>query len=269
MKTQYLALAGACLFALAQPASAGEGFYVGLGAGWDNQSNIRVDQLTPPPGSGEVSTKDGVIIAGTLGFKLPEWPIRLEFESGYDWHSVSTVQSGNQTFAGSGHANIASELFNAVYDFPVAPAFNLYGGAGLGVGHVWFAPNFADTGDNIAHTDHWGFMWQVLGGASFEIAPDVDLFADYRYRHVNANVESFSPTLGPVATHNITENVVMGGVRFYMFPPPPPPMAMEPAPAPYYPPPETPPPQPMPPSNPAPSGPTSGGATSGGGTSPQ
>ena len=118
----------------------------------------------------------------------------------------------------------------------------------------------------IARVDHWGFMWQGIGGTSFEIAPDADLFLDYRYRHVNASVESFSPSLGPVATHDITENVVMAGVRFYMFP------AMEGPPPPAY----YPPPQPqyqyqqqqqqqqntMPPPQPPAGG--SGGATSGG-----
>lgn len=262
MKTRCIALAGAALLALAGPSAAGDGFYVGLGAGWDGQNNVRVDQLTPPPGSGEVQTNDGVIIAGTLGFKLPEFPIRLEFESGYDWHSVSNVQSGNTQFGATGHSNIASELVNAVYDFPVGPGWNIYGGGGVGAGHVWFVPNFANTGGEIAHVDHWGFAWQGIAGTSFEIAPDCDLFLDYRYRHLSANVDSFSPTLGPVATHDITENVAMAGVRFYMFPamegPPPPPA--------YYPPP----PQPqyqqqqntMPPPPPPAAG--SGGATSGG-----
>jgi opacity protein-like surface antigen len=264
MKTRCIVLAGAAFLALGGPAAAGDGFYIGLGAGWDGQNNITVDQLTPPPGSGQVQTNDGVVFAGTLGFKMPEFPIRLEFESGYDWHSVSNVQSGGAQFGATGHANIASELVNAVYDFPIAPGWNIYGGAGVGEGHVYFAPNFSDTGDEIARVDHWGFMWQGIGGTSFEIAPDADLFLDYRYRHVNANVESFSPSLGPVATHDITENVVMAGVRFYMFP------AMEgPPPPAYYPPPQyqyqqqqqqqqntMPPPQP-------PAG-GSGGATSGG-----
>src|SRR5580698_1803479 len=87
----------ACLV-LAGPAAAGDGFYVGLGAGWDNQNNIKLDQLiltpgTGSPGTGTVSTNDGAIVAGTLGYKLPMMPIRLEFESGYDWHSNSQFQT--------------------------------------------------------------------------------------------------------------------------------------------------------------------------------
>ena len=34
--------------------------------------------------------------------------VRLEFESGYDWHSVSNVQSGNQQFGATGQVDIAN-----------------------------------------------------------------------------------------------------------------------------------------------------------------
>lgn len=266
------------LVALATPALAGDGFYVGLGAGWDNQNNIRVDEYAPPPATGEVSTNDGAIIAGTLGYKLPMFPIRLEFESGYDWHSIQSLQSG-PTYSAAGHANVASELVNAVYDLPVAPGWNLYAGGGVGAGHVYFAPYFSGTGgqfsgDQIAHVDHWGFMWQGIAGTSFEIAPDADLFVDYRYRDAEAHVDTYTPAFGVTGSHGITENVVMAGVRFYMFPeqqmmegPPPPEQN-------YYYRPAPPPPPPPPPENNAPmnnmnNGATSGGATSGGGGSQQ
>jgi opacity protein-like surface antigen len=260
MKLQRLILGGACLFALSAPALAGSGLYVGLGAGWDGQNDIQVDQFSPPPATGTLTTDDGLLIAGTLGYKLPEIPIRLEFESGYDWHKISTFNTGGASFGAGGHANIASELFNATYDFPVAPGWNIYGGGGLGMGHVWFAPFVAATGDQIALTNKWGFMWQGIVGTSFELAPDAEVFVDYRYRDAEAHATTNTPAFGPVGSHSITENVVMAGVRFYMFPPlveeaPPPPA--------YYAPP---PPQPMyeqqPNTTPPPPGP--GGATSGG-----
>jgi len=258
----------ACL-ALAGPAAAGEGFYVGLGAGWDGQNNIQLNEFTPPPATGEVSTNDGAIFAGTLGYKLPMMPIRLEFESGYDWHTISQFESGGVSAGAGGHANIASELVNALYDLPVGPGWNLYGGAGVGGGHVYFAPFLSDNGDQLAHVDHWGFMWQAIGGVSFELAPDADLFVDYRYRDAQAHLVSYTPVFGPVGSHGITENVVMAGVRFYLFPPPPPPPPEEappPPPAQYYNQPAPPP----PPENNAPmnNGATSGGATSGGAGSP-
>jgi opacity protein-like surface antigen len=270
MTLRSAALGCVALFALAGPAVAGDGFYVGLGAGWDNQNNIRLDEFTPPPGTGEVSTNDGAIIAGTLGYKLPMMPIRLEFESGYDWHSNSQFQSSGFAGSASGHANVASELVNALYDFPVAPGWNLYGGAGVGLGHVYFAPYLTDTGDQLAHVDHWGFMWQAIGGTSFEIAPDADLFVDYRYRNAQANETTYTPVFGPVGSHSITENVVMAGVRFYTFPTGPvAPAEYAPPPAQYYNQPAPPPPPPQPENNaPMNNGSTSGGATSGGAGGP-
>jgi opacity protein-like surface antigen len=243
---------------------AGAGIYVGLGAGWDGQTNTNVDQLAPPPATGQLTTDDGLIIAGTLGYKLPEIPIRLEFESGYDWHKISTFETGGASFAAGGHANVASELFNATYDFPVGPGWNIYGGGGVGVGHVWFAPFVAATGDQIAQTNKWGFMWQGIVGTSFELAPDAEVFVDYRYRGVDAQETTNTAAFGPVESHNIHENVVMAGVRFYMFPPvvaygaPPPPAYYAPPPPPAYAPP------PPPAYAPPPPAAGSGGASSGG-----
>jgi opacity protein-like surface antigen len=276
MKLRSAALGCVACLALAGPAAAGDGFYLGLGAGWDNQSNIKLDQypsaITSVPGTGEVSTNDGAIFAGTLGYKMPMMPIRLEFESGYDWHSNNEFQTSGATVATSGHANVASELVNALYDFPVGPGWNIYGGAGVGAGHVYFAPYVTSTGDQLAHVDHWGFMWQAIGGVSFEIAPDADLFVDYRYRDAGAHETTYTPAFGPVASHSITENVVMAGARFYLFPtapamameepPPPPPQYAPPPPQPQYAPPPT--------ENPAPmnNNATSGGAASGGSGGP-
>jgi opacity protein-like surface antigen len=266
------ALASVALLALAGPALAGTGLYLGLGAGWDGQNDMRVDQLAPPPGTGTVTSNAGVVFAGTLGFKLPAFPIRLEFESGYDFHSINQFTSGGVSVGAGGHANIASELVNAVYDFPVAPGWNLYGGAGAGAGHVYFAPYESSNSVQIAHVDHWGFMWQGIAGTSFEVAPDADIFVDYRYRDASAHMITYTPVFGPVGSHSITENVIMAGVRFYMFPPevemapeegPPPPNQYYNQPAP-----------PPPPENTAPmtnmnNGATSGGATSGGASNPQ
>jgi opacity protein-like surface antigen len=269
MTTQSMLLAGAALFALAGPAAAGDGLYVGLGVGWDNQNNIGVVQFAPPLATGQVSTNDGVTFAGTIGYKLPEFPIRLEFESGYDWHSVNNFTTGGTTYGAAGHANIASELVNAIYDFPVGPGWNIYGGAGVGAGHVYFAPYISDTAAQIAHVDHWGFMWQAIGGVSFEVAPDAEIFVDYRYRDAEAAHQlTYTPVFGPVGAHDITENVVMAGVRFYMFPAEvaAPPAYAPPPPAPYYNQPAPPP--PPQPENPAPTNNPSGGATSGGAGGP-
>jgi OmpA-OmpF porin, OOP family len=219
MNSRIAALTGLLMALAAAPALAGDGFYVGLGAGWDGQSNISLDELRAPFATGQITTNDGAIIAGTLGYKFPVIPIRLEFETGYDFHSASSFSGFNGASAGvTGHSNIASELFNAIYDLPVGPRWNLYAGAGIGPGHVYFAPTVSGTSTQLANVDHWALMWQVIGGASFEIAPDVDLFVDYRYRDARARDIVYVPPVGPVLSGQTTENVVMAGVRFYLFP---------------------------------------------------
>jgi opacity protein-like surface antigen len=219
MNSRIAVLAGLIFAFATAPALAGDGFYVGLGAGWDGQGNISLNELRAPFSDGQISTNDGAIIAGTLGFKFPVIPIRLEFESGYDFHSVNSFTGvAGASGAVSGHSNIASELFNAIYDLPVGPGWNLYAGAGIGTGHVYFAPTLSASGFPLANVDHWALMWQVIGGASYEIAPDVDLFVDYRYRDAHARDIIYSPAVGPVLSGITTENVVMAGVRFYLFP---------------------------------------------------
>ena len=224
MRAKIIGLTASLLFAIAAPAFAGDGFYVGLGAGWDSQNNVTIEQLKPPFQSGQLSSSDGLLIAGTLGYKLPEMPIRLEFETGYDWHSASQFQIQGATFNASGHSNIASELFNAVYDFPVAPGWNLYAGAGVGPGHVhsavttaWIGPP-QPTSFRVTDVDSWALMWQVIAGASFEIAPDADIFVDYRYRDARARGTVSGTPLGTLDSHATSENVIMAGVRFYVFP---------------------------------------------------
>jgi len=218
MQTKTIALAGLFSILATAPAVAGDGFYVGLGVGWANQNDINLNQFSRPFGGGQVSTNDGVLVAGSLGYKLPEIPIRLEFESGYDWHSVSSIQFNGVNYSGSGHNDIASELFNAIYDIPVAPQWNISVGGGLGPGHVHLAPTISATGEQLANVDHWALMWQVIGGVSYEVAPDADIFVDYRYRDARARDIVFAPGFGVVGSGETTENVVMAGVRFYMWP---------------------------------------------------
>jgi opacity protein-like surface antigen len=224
MNTRMTVLTASLLLASAPPAFSGDGYYVGLGAGWDSQNSLTIDQLRPPFASAQLDTNDGLIVAGTVGYKLPVIPIRLEFESGYDWHTASLFHIGGATFRASGRTNIASELFNALYDLPVAPGWNLYAGAGIGPGHVYSALTTAwvgppePTGFQAAYVDHWALMWQLIAGASFEVTPDANIFVDYRYRDARARGTVFGTPLGALDSKGVSENVILAGVRFYLFP---------------------------------------------------
>jgi len=83
---------------------------------------------------------------------------------------------------------------------------------------VYFAPNFSDTGSEIARVDHLGIHVGGIGGTSFEIAPDADLFLDYRYRHVNARSKASRRRSARWRHMTSPKTLVMAGVRFYMVP---------------------------------------------------
>ncbi len=51
MKIRMLALAGVAAVALSAPAHAAEGWYLGLGGGYDNMSNLRTEFDDPVPPS--------------------------------------------------------------------------------------------------------------------------------------------------------------------------------------------------------------------------
>src|ERR1700690_3795704 len=94
MKIRAIALASAAMFLLAGPASAGEGWYLGLGGGWDQLNQINLTDPAATPTTGSLKTNGGAIAIGTLGYKLPMLPVRLEVEAGYDWHSVKSFETG-------------------------------------------------------------------------------------------------------------------------------------------------------------------------------
>jgi outer membrane protein OmpA-like peptidoglycan-associated protein len=81
-------------------------------------------------------------------------------------------------------------------------------------------------------------MWQAIGGIAYDVSYNVDLFAEYHYRDLRNGPND--PAV-PYAAHNLTENAVMAGFRWYpqsapeavaYQPPPPPPPMPPPPPAP-------------------------------------
>ena len=229
-----LACAGAFL---TSPAYAGEGWYVGLGAGWDQLNNPKIqgDGL-----DGKLGTRDTAIIAGTVGYKLADMPIRFEAEGAWDRHDTRTFAEGGTTSLSDGHAEIRSLMGNALYDVPIMPRVKLSLGAGAGIGQdrIKFADPFAP--GEFSTGMRTGFMWQAIGGVTFDVSRQLDLFAEYHYRDLRNG--SNNPAQ-PFATHSLTENVVMAGFRWYPWeatevaasdspPPPAPPMAPPPPPPP-------------------------------------
>jgi len=84
MKLRACLLAGATVLALSAPAAAnGDGWYLGLGMGWDTAQLVHLDS-PPPVGTFHGAFNDDVL--GTLSFGYKWDNLRAEFEGGYDQH---------------------------------------------------------------------------------------------------------------------------------------------------------------------------------------
>ena len=88
MKLRLLAMATVAAAALSTPALAGDGWYLGLGGGWDNQPGIRGTSVQAPTFSQKTNSNDNFIGAIAIGYKWAEgW--RLENEVAFTQHDLS------------------------------------------------------------------------------------------------------------------------------------------------------------------------------------
>ena len=174
MNIRMLALAGVAAVALAAPAHAGDGWYLGLGGGYDSMSSIHTSSATGPT-SFDTKTQAGGIFAGTFGYGWASG-LRIEDEIAYDSHSVSK----NSGFDGS--ARVESDMINLVYDIPLGDAWKISIGGGVGGGNARTNLTVPGTAFTWASQSHLSFEYQGIAGLAYSLSPDVDLFLDYRYR---------------------------------------------------------------------------------------
>jgi outer membrane protein OmpA-like peptidoglycan-associated protein len=234
MKLRYLALSGAALLAFVSPALAGQGWYIGLGAGWDTLNNTNI---TGTFVNGKINSNDSALVIGSLGYKWHNW--RFEVEPGWTSHNIKSVDlSGGGSDPMDGHARLYSALANVLYDIPLTPRWKLSLGAGAGVGNDRYDVRFPG-GAALATGSDRGFMWQAIGGFTYKVSPVVDLYVDYRYRDSDARPTTNFIPVGFERVHNSADQAVLVGFRWYPWraaeaapPPPPPPLPPPPPPPP-------------------------------------
>lgn len=120
----------------------------------------------------------GLLISGAGGYGWSNG-LRVEGEIGYRANDVDSLEVLSVSVPAGGDVTALSVMVNVAYDFKAAPQLKPYVLAGLG-----FAAVSADVslpGLDIVDDDDQVFAWQVGGGVAFEVAPKVDIFADYRY----------------------------------------------------------------------------------------
>ena len=69
MKIRMIALAGVAALALSTPAMAADGWYLGLGAGYDQQNGIKLTSVPcSDTFSGKTNSSSGALLAGAFGY---------------------------------------------------------------------------------------------------------------------------------------------------------------------------------------------------------
>ena len=233
MKLRTFILAGVALAALGTaPASATEamGWYLGLGAGWDHLNAVKMTSNFPFTLHAPYS--DSALVVGSFGYRF-ENNVRIEFETGYSSHDI-------EKFGGvSGSTDIKSALVDFVYDVDLGGPWSVSLGAGFGGAnageHLAAAP--PPPGLFFVHGSHVVFAWQGIAGINYDIDPNLEIFADFRYRETQADHNYFSSfvAFNPVRVYKLDEQVGLFGIRWYPDeapppPPPPPPPAVPPPP---------------------------------------
>src|ERR1700761_8483725 len=88
MKIRMIALAGVAAMALGTPAMAADGWYLGLGAGWDHQNGFNGTSVPlPTTFTGKSKSSDGPLIAGSFGYAWDNG-FRLEDEISWSGHDI-------------------------------------------------------------------------------------------------------------------------------------------------------------------------------------
>ncbi len=215
MKLRTIALAGVAVAALSSPASAGTGWYLGLGAGWSQLDPVNYTHASPAYNVTKAHDSSAVF-AGSFGYKF-EGGFRLENEIAYSSHNLKT-SSGS-----TGSTQLKTDMINLVADIPIMDNWSLSIGAGLGAGAV--RENVLNGPLTLANGEKVGLAWQAIAGLTIPISSQIDLFADYRYRNVelNSGYATSYINYAPMVVRGAHEQNVMFGLRWYFEPPAPPP----------------------------------------------
>src|ERR1700742_369728 len=135
MRLRSIVLAGVAAAALsAGPAMANDtqGWYLGLGVGYDHMEPIHVQTAPPLLATSRLGQGDTALVAGSFGYKWTDG-LRMEFEVGYDSHDQ---KEHNAPFAGTlaGTNDLKSALVNFIYDWNLGSRWSLSLGGGVGAG---------------------------------------------------------------------------------------------------------------------------------------
>lgn len=176
---------------LAQPGSADrddEGFYIGLGAGYNLPHEQDIDVTNFDQNIEHMGGPGGL---AQFGYKYEEgW--RAELEGGYRTSEVDGISAGS----GAGDVDAWTMIINGFYDFETDSGWTPYIGAGAGVALVDFSGvtpvNSANGTTSINDSADPNLALQAIVGLGIPIAENLELTTQYNFLavpevEVNAN----------------------------------------------------------------------------------
>ena len=184
-----LASSCAALLAFQVTQAQADGLYVSLqgGATFPEKTESIFDPGLPSQGTIVSDADTGFRVGGALGYVFNKY-FSVEGEFSYlkndiDTLTASSIPGGPQPAVGSAHSYTG--MANAYLSLP-AGAWRPYVGAGIGRAHVT-ADNvgFAAIPTVTTNDSDSATAWQLMAGVGYQIAPNLELGARYRFLNIN------------------------------------------------------------------------------------
>jgi outer membrane protein OmpA-like peptidoglycan-associated protein len=252
MKIYAIALAGVAALALTTSAQAGERWYVGFGVGesWADADLNGSDVQTRVRSSGALDIRQSPDIELYAGYKWRDAGImgggfRLEGEGGYRQFAVGAWHPSGGTVHTRGNISVVSAFINGLFDWPISEKWALTFGGGVGLANVdpeihdrdVAHPPFTGATDRLAFRDDSAFTWQLIGGLTYEVEPNIDIQLDYRWQQISdTSHKSDFAFIGRARLEEFDIQTVKLSLRWYYCPPEAPPVVVPPPPPPPKPP---------------------------------
>jgi opacity protein-like surface antigen len=196
MRKTYLVMAGCLILAIASPALAANGFYMGFEGGATFLNDANFEGTGASTGASFTTEYDtGYVAGGFLGYQ--DQYMRFEAEMAFrqnDWNDLTdftvagfgTVSSSFKAddIGVSGETNVLNTMANVYLDMHNSSPFTPYLMAGVGFAYIEISDvSFSTAGTTIpvADEDDLVLAWQGGAGLSYAFNEVVSMNIDYRY----------------------------------------------------------------------------------------
>ncbi len=212
-------MAATAAVGLASTASAAEGWYMSLGAGWNvqNDADYSIGGGTSTF-RGNVEFDSGYIIAGSVGYDWGRWRAELELayrDNNIDCRTFTSDTTPSCDRPGSSNNGTwqFSQMVNVLYDIPLGGRFSASVGAGVGGVLVVADQAMIYYSSSEPDLDDYVVAGQLIAQVGYDLSDRWQLYADYRYMHAD-DADTFHPNSGGQVAWENSDHSVLLGLRF-------------------------------------------------------